>query len=83
MNVHVDVKYKAGHSYPENWVRGELFCPQCGIKGVWEEQGPGDWYVGSDYLCQACGSVFTIQGHNKADYTDEQVLAEIRRQRVA
>ena len=83
MNVHVDVKYKAGHSYPEDWSAGELFCPQCGMKTVWEEQGPGDYYVGSDYLCESCGSVFTIQGPKKGDYTIEQVLQAIRRQGVA
>ena len=34
----------------------ETFCPGCGHKGVWHETGSGDYYVGEDYGCTACGS---------------------------
>ena len=82
MKVHLDVRYKAGHSYPEDWSLGELYCPSCGTQTVWEEEGPGDHCVGSGYLCETCKSTFTIQGPNKSGYTEEQVLVAIEAERA-
>lgn len=60
--VELDVRYALGHSYPETWCKGALFCPHCGKQEVWEEQGEGDYYVGASFLCIACRYNFTIQG---------------------
>lgn len=42
--------------------RTDLYCPHCGTKGVLQEQGAGDYYVGENFYCQACIGVFTFQG---------------------
>lgn len=26
----------------------------CGVKGLWEAQGGGDFYIGPDFLCTNC-----------------------------
>lgn len=49
------------HHYVDEYIKGDLFCPQCGKQSVWEEQSDGDYYCGPDYICDACGSRFTIQ----------------------
>jgi len=61
MEVTLKVKYELGHSYEETWHQGELYCPGCGKKGVWEEQSCGDYYVGPDFICPSCKANFTIQ----------------------
>lgn len=57
----IKVKYPMGHSHTEIWDKNDLFCPNCGGKPVWNEQGPGDYYVGEQYICLKCGYSFTIQ----------------------
>ena len=68
--VKLDVRYAMGHSYPETWKLGELFCPECGKQGVWEEQSDGDYYVGANFLCIECCHAFTIQGPYNAKESD-------------
>lgn len=56
-----EVKYEAGHSYVEKWkVEQDLFCPHCGAKEVWCENGDGDYYEGPNHLCKACGALWTM-----------------------
>lgn len=50
------------HHYIEEYERVDLFCPHCGQQKVWEEQSRGDYYCGPNYLCESCGSAFTLQG---------------------
>lgn len=38
----------------------DLFCPGCGKGPVYEENGEGDYYVGKDFWCLACGSTFNL-----------------------
>lgn len=77
----VVVKYSAGHTSTSWWLRGGLFCPECGAKGVWEEQSDGDYYVGPDYACTTCGAVFTYQGP-LTDDIDVQVIEALRAESV-
>lgn len=44
----------------------DYHCPRCGQKGVWEEQGDGDYYLGKDFVCQECGNEFCMQGNTEA-----------------
>jgi len=37
--------------------RTGYWCPYCGTQEMWQERGPGDYYVGPATLCAACGEV--------------------------
>ena len=55
------VLYKAGHSYNERWdYDEEMFCPNCGVKGIWFEWGEGDYYLGPTHICLACNAEFSL-----------------------
>lgn len=58
-------EYPGSHHYIEEYEKCDLFCPACGKKSVWEEQSPGDYDCGPQYICAACESNFTIQGPYK------------------
>lgn len=68
------VKYEHGHSYEESYEKTELYCPGCGTKGLWDELDAGDYYVGENFVCVACGSVFTMQyqGKREDNWQDRQ-----------
>lgn len=50
------------HHYFNEYEKTELFCPHCGKQEVWEEQSPGDYYCGPDFICTSCAHNFSIQG---------------------
>lgn len=79
------VKYfnsgKYSHEYTESWEKTELFCPACGKREIHEEQDYGDYYVGTWFLCAACGAGFHLPTHPEPrpmDEQDQQRLAAIR-----
>lgn len=53
-------EYVGSHHYVERWEKCDYFCPNCGKKEVWEEQGGGDYYAGVDYVCVACDHFFYL-----------------------
>lgn len=71
------VHYKLGHSYDFEYEKTELFCPNCGSKSVWVEQGEGDYYSGPTHVCTNCWSDFTIQGPHDARYPEAEVILQI------
>ena len=80
-----DVKYYNGegiqtHFYTENWSKTEYYCPNCGRQYVWEEDGEGDYYVGSQLMCTCCGVEFNLpSGASTSKYNqDLQRLAHLR-----
>lgn len=79
------VKYfnsgKYSHEYTESWEKTELFCPACGKRDIHEEQDCGDYYVGTWFLCAACGAGFHLPTYPEPrpmDEQDQQRLAAIR-----
>lgn len=50
------------HHYMDEYQKCDLFCPNCGVRSVWQEQSPGDYYFGENFICTACTHDFTIQG---------------------
>ena len=59
------------HQYPEHhyqfWHKmTERFCPWCGVKGLWVEEGEGDYYAGPQYHCVACNSTAYLDGGEDA-----------------
>lgn len=62
MGVMIEERYPAGHSYTFEWCETDLFCPGCGVKSVWHENHPGDYYVDERYACAKCRSMFYLPG---------------------
>ena len=61
----VTLIYDAGHSYIETFEHDTvLFCPHCGLNGVWIECSEGDYYQGPTFICVECGTSFTMPGFN-------------------
>lgn len=76
--MRIRVKYELGHTRTEEWEREPWYCPKCGAESVWGEQGPGDYYEGSQFMCE-CGWTWTMPRISAADgWQDEQRLAAIR-----
>jgi hypothetical protein len=71
------VKGVPSHYYQTEWTRTELFCPKCGKQPVFEEKGEGDYYVGADHCCTACGHNFTLQGSGPDDMS-RQIVEQLR-----
>ena len=69
------------HKYSEGWSKTNLFCPQCGKREVWANDGPGDYYVDNQYLCLAptCAATFYLPGGvmEASGEQDDQRLREI------
>lgn len=59
----VEVKYfrngRVSHVSKQIWVETEKYCPHCGTRSVWLDDGGGDFEAGDDYLCTSCGHGFT------------------------
>jgi len=43
------------------------YCPNCGKKEVWTDNGPGDYYEGPTFLCTNCQNAFTLPSLRKAE----------------
>ncbi len=64
------------------WIMAEdIYCPACGVKACWVERGPGDYYVGPQYICVECGGQWNlpngVEDASKYKY-DKQRLAQLR-----
>ena len=82
MSVRIEVKYEAGHSYPESWsVIEDTYCPNCGkFSTLWSDDGPGDYYAGPHVVCIECGCAGeSILGFMESDsWQDKQRINEIK-----
>lgn len=74
--MNIDVRYKLGHIIYQ-YEKNDLYCPNCGTKNIWEEQGLGDYYVGTVNLCTQCESEFTIQGPIDVDVRTDSASRQI------
>ena len=34
----------------------EMYCPECGSRGMWMNEDEGDYYLGPDFFCGKCRS---------------------------
>ena len=50
----------ATHTYDFRFEKTALYCPHCGAHDVWREDSPGDYYVGPEHRCGACGEDFNL-----------------------
>lgn len=46
----------------EDYEKSNFYCPLCGQKEVWRQEGMGDYYNGSDYICIYCGGQSLLDG---------------------
>ncbi len=54
------LEFKNSHHYWEEYKKTKLYCPNCGDRKVWKEQGVGDYYEGTEHACTDCGFMFTM-----------------------
>lgn len=66
----------------EEWNETDYRCVYCGEQAVYVEPSEGDYYVGAQLLCAACGGTFTLQD-GACDDRSKQRAALIRAAREA
>ena len=64
-------EYPNSHHYWGEYVKTKCFCPTCGHREVWQEQSEGDYYVGENWCCTECDSMWTMQGPYKVSASNE------------
>lgn len=67
---------RLGHHYITDYEITDLYCPDCGVQDVWEEQGEGDYYVGSHYVCAACGTEHYLD--NSGSEADPKLVNQLK-----
>ena len=68
------------HHYIHEWKVQDFFCPNCGKKSVWAEQGSGDYYVGAQYICLKCIHAFYLPSGTFliSDPVDFNIITQIK-----
>lgn len=67
------------HKYTETWAVSDFYCPTCGKKEVWTEEGPADYDAGSKSVCAACGATHYLDRSGPSDSEqDKQRLERLR-----
>jgi predicted RNA-binding Zn-ribbon protein involved in translation (DUF1610 family) len=61
------LEFRNSHHYIAEYEKSKYFCPNCGKQEVWEEQGEGDYYAGSSYICTSCSYTSYLDRTMKAD----------------
>lgn len=54
-----------------------LFCPHCAARSIWRETGDGDYYVGVEWRCSACGAMFR-DAPGEPDDNDRKIAEQLR-----
>lgn len=68
------------HTYKYNIHKQDLFCPICGEKDVWREEGEGDYYQGGSYYCLSCSSRHYLDSSITLESRfDEPILTAIKK----
>lgn len=69
-------EYPDSHHYWEKYEKSDYFCPCCGSKELWEEQGSGDYYLGVDYVCTNCDTVHTLD--NSGNEAKKEIVDQLK-----
>ena len=77
------VRYKLGHTIEATYeLDKDLYCMNCGHKGLWVDTDEGDYYMGSGMICIECDSKMYSAGCpfslSEDDFTGQQVLKELK-----
>lgn len=73
----VKIKYDAGHTRETEYIKSEVFCPNCGEKEVYNENDVGDVYEGVTHLCVRCCYEFKLPTLGKTDNYGMQVIIQL------
>ena len=78
-------EYPGSHHYWDDYEKEKWHCPNCGLKELWTSTGSGDYCVGNDSLCLACGcSCYLLGGPTKIkDANDLGIIKQIREGKTA
>lgn len=71
-------EYESHHYYQDYEMPGIYHCPSCGGRNIWHEQGRGDYYCGSDYICEDCENIWTMQGLQKACDREKRIIEQLK-----
>jgi len=63
----VILEFKGSHHYEQDYRKSDMYCPSCGEKDIWENEGHGDYYLGTDYICTACESSHALDHSSKIE----------------
>lgn len=74
----VILEFKNSHHYEREYEKTEYYCPLCGKQDIWEEQGPGDYYQGPDYLCVNCNSSHSLIHSSGCEGACANVASQIK-----
>ena len=69
-------EYSSHHYWEEYSFDLSYYCPSCGSKGMWIEQGPGDYYLGSDYVCTKCTKSASLV--HSGDQTKPDIIEQLK-----
>lgn len=70
----VILEFEDSHHYEEEFEFEEnIYCSNCGHKGIWEEQGCGDYYYGNITHCTSCFSTGRNAGLMNVEKDEEYI----------
>ena len=64
----IEYKFIDGSICVKDFIKTNLYCPNCSKRNVWVENCEGDYYQGPQHLCFDCKYSFTIPSGG-FDYT--------------
>ena len=79
MKVKTTVYIAPRVSHQERWSESELYCPNCGVKGIWFGSSE-DYYEGVDHLCLNCEHSFTMPRLQPVPSDEKEPLRQIIQQ---
>lgn len=73
------LEFKNSHHYFEEYEKeNNLYCPNCGKKSIWIEQGGGDYYEGANHICTSCRCQFSLPTMStKKDSAWDQITSQL------
>jgi hypothetical protein len=64
----------------DNYTLTNWFCPACGKKTVWTEDGEGDFYRGPTTVCSSCGgSMCWPETGSDQDNKPDSLVSQLKR----
>lgn len=78
-------EYPGSHHYLQTYEKTDLYCAKCGKQEVWDQLGPGDYYVGNESYCLACGfGCFYLGGPKEVkDQNELGIIEQLRSGKMA
>jgi hypothetical protein len=82
-NIILVTKDYGTHKYESYFQKvPDVYCPACGQQGIYEEEGEGDYYMGSVSVCILCNSSHYLSNcgvKNGATVIERQAIEQIKK----